>query len=174
MPHGHQLINQSLSVASLPLLTLGARSALVANNELGALTTAMLCKRVRYFLQLSGITSGDEGPMLVGLAHGNASVSEIEAAMTEHNPFGPEDVSQTITQTDAWIVWQDSIVQLIDGGNLTFRQTPTDWMKLGKRGLPALEVAGVQAFIFNAGNGAVTTGSILMGTIQIQGVWLRG
>ncbi len=166
-------MNQSLSVNGVSLGTLTARNAITINTELVALTNSFLCKRVRYFLQMNTRTADDDGPILVCLSHGNAATGEIGLSITEHNPFGPADVTQSQTQDDAWIIWQDSIAMFKTAGDQTHAQIDSGWLKLGKNGFPALEGSGVQAWVINAGSGTLVTGAIVMGLIMIQGVWLR-
>lgn len=174
MPHGHRLVNQSLTVSLVALATLTAQTALLINSELAAPTSTFLCKRVRYILQVVGRTAGDNGPLFVCLAHGNAAAGEVSAAITEHNPFGPEDITQSLTEDTAWVVWQDSIsVMTVRGAETGSITLDSGWLKLAKNGIPALEGSGVQAFVVNAGNGSLATGSSIEGLIMIQGVWLR-
>jgi len=174
MPHGHRLVNQSLSIAGVALATLTAKTALEINAELAALTSTFLVKRVRYFAQVVGRTAGDNGPLLLCLAHGNAAAGEVSAAFVEHNPFGPKDATQALTEDTAWLLWWDSIsvltVRAAETGSITF---DSGWKTLGKNGFPALEGPGVKAYLINAGSASLVTGSSVEGVIILQGVWLR-
>ncbi len=174
MAHGHGLVNQSLSVDKVALSTLAARTALQINNELGAPTSSFLMKRVRYLLNIANRTINDDGPILVGCARGDATISEIDSAMTEHNPFGPEDITQSLTEDSAWVVYQNTIMAEKIRGDGTEAQIDSGWINFGgKNGIPALEAAGMQVFVFNAGSNVLTTGTTVNGLVMIQGVWLR-
>ncbi len=175
MPHGHGLVSQSLRVDNVALLTLAAKTALLINGSLQSIKSTFLMKRIRHFLQLTGRTADDNGPIIVGCARGDASVSEINAALTEFNPTGPEDVTQSLTEDSAWVVFHNTIVPLVPKADQTFAMSDPQWMSFGgKNGIPALEDVGMQVFVYNSGSSALTTGSLIEGNSWLQGVWLRG
>ena len=174
MPHGHGLVNQSLVVDTVALSTLIARSALDLNTQFANPTSSFLLKRVRYFLQVAGRTVGDDGPLLVGCAHGDASISEIEAAMVERNVNGPDDITSMLDQDTAWTVYQNTLQPIVVQGDGTTGQVPTQWINFaGRKGIPALEGSGMKIFVFNSGSGNLSTGSTVNGLVMVQGVWLR-
>ncbi len=174
MAHGHRLVQQSMLVDSVALGTLGARTALTLNATLSALTATFLMKRVRYFLQLTGRTANDDGPLLVFLNHGDATASEVAAAMIEANTSGPEDVTQSLTQDETWIVYQNTVRAIKIDALAAEGQLITGWIDLNrKKGIPAVEGAGVTCSILNGGSAALATGSLVNGIVQMQGVWLR-
>ncbi len=79
-----------------------------------------------------------------------------------------------LDQDTAWTVYQNTVVPVDMKAALTEGQVLTDWINFGgKNGIPILETAGLTVFAFNAGNGALVTGSSISGIAQIQGVWLR-
>ncbi len=169
-PHGLQvLVGQVNSVA---LTTLGARSALLIESTLQDLTATFLLKRVRYWLKISGVTA-DEGPLLVGVANGDAALSEINTSMIVTNTSGPLDRTAMLTQDDAWTVVRDSIRMMINRHSDTEKYLEGEWISMPKKGIPMPEGAGIQAFVFNAQDAALTTGSVIEGLIEYQGVWLR-
>ncbi len=175
MPHGHGLVQQSLNVDKVALSTLGARSAIQLNSQMTSPATSFLMKRIRYFLQLTGRTTADDGPILIGVARGDATIAEIEASMNERNTNGPEDITSMLDQDLAWIVYQNTVVPMIVRGDQTFMQMDSyDWQKFGgKNGIPALEATGLQIFAYNSGVGALVTGAEINGQAYLQGVWLR-
>lgn len=174
MPHGHALVNQSLVVDSVALSTLNARSALDLNTQFANPTQSFLAKRLRYFLQVSARVVGDDGPLLVGCAHGDASVSEIEAAMIERNVNGQDDITSMLDQDTAWTVYQDTITPIVIAGDGTTGEAKSHWIKFpGRNGTPLLEGSGMKIFVYNAGSGNLSTGSIVNGIVMVQGVWLR-
>ncbi len=174
MAHGHGLVQQNMTVDAQALSTLAGRTALILNSVQSNLTTAFLLKRVRYWLQLTGRTQGDDGPLVVGICRGDATTSEIQNAMLEANSAGPEDITQMLQQDDAWVVYQNTVTPLIYRTDDTSGQPRGDWISFSPKGIPALEGSGFSMFLFNCGSGALTTGSTLNGIAHVQGVWLRG
>ncbi len=159
-------------VDSVALTTLGARTALLIETALTSLAASFLLKRVRYWLKLVGVTA-DEGPHLVGIADGNANTTEIIDSMTVTNTLGPHDRSQMLNQDRAWTVLRDSVRMMRTVHSDTTKYLTGGWVKFKGRGIPMKESAGMQAFIFNASDAALTTGSVIEGMIEYQGVWLR-
>ncbi len=174
MPHGHQLVSQTLTVNAVGLGTLGSRTALNLNATWVAPEASFLMKRYRYLLQLVGRTLADDGPIVVILNHGNASLSELSVAMQEINQIGPSDVTETLSQDTPWSIYQNTVQPFVYSGDGTEAVMDGSWHDFGgKNGIPNLEGAGVTAHAFNCGSGALSTGVSINGLIQIQGVWLR-
>ncbi len=174
MSHGHQLVNQAEGINAVALGTLAGRTALSIGTTLTSITSPFLMKRVRYFIQLVGRTLADDGPILVGVANGNAITSEVSAAMIEANTAGPEDIGQMLTQDESWMVYQNTVRAITLRGDGTEGVLDSGWIDFGgKNGIPALEDSGFKIFAFNAGSGALTTGSSLNGIAHTQGVWLK-
>lgn len=173
MAHGHGLVSQSLNIDKVDLLTLGARSALILTTQWNNPTASFLMRRVRYFLNIVAREANDDGPILIGCAHGDANVSEIAAAMVERNVNGPDDITSMLDQDTAWTVYQNTVVPIVLFA-LTEGQTETNWINFGgKNGIPNIEGSGMVIFAFNSGSNALTTGSLVNGIAQIQGVWLN-
>ncbi len=174
MPHGHGLVSQQLELDTIALATLAARAALAVNTQFNNPTASFLMKHIRYFVQLEGRTAIDDGPILIGCANGDANVSEIAAAMNERNVNGPDDITNMLSQDNAWVVYQNTVVPLVIQGDVSRGQVKSDWMNFGGRnGIPAIKGSGMQIFAYNSGSGALSTGSTVNGIAQIQGVWLR-
>ncbi len=175
MPHGHGLKQQTISIGVITLGTLAGKTALQLDASMAILDRTFLMKRVRYFLQLVGRTAADDGPLLVGLARGDASLQEIQDAILEANPNGPADTTQALTEDNAWIVYQNTVVAFVFRAALTEAQPHrSDWIDFGgKNGIPTQEGNGFQLFVFNARAGSLATGSSVNGLMQVQGVWLR-
>ncbi len=177
MTHPHRgLVQQAMLVDSVALSTLAARTAIALNTTFNAITATFLMKRVRYLLKIAGSTLGDDGPILVGVAKGDASIAEIGSAMIENNTAGPDDVTQSLTEDTSFTVYQNSVVSMI--GESTVEDghpaTKSRWISVGGRnGIPAREGSGWQLFAFNAGSSALTSGAVVNGLSHIQGVWLR-
>ncbi len=174
MPHGHGLVNQSLNIDKVALGTLGARSALILTTQFSNPLNSFLAKRVRYFLQYLAREAQDDGPILIGCAHGDATVSEIEAAMVERNVNGPEDITSMLDQDTAWTVYQSTLRSMVPF-NATEGQIAHDgWIAFGgKNGIPLQEGSGMVIFAFNSGAAALSTGGLINGIAMVQGVWLR-
>ncbi len=173
MPHGHGLVSQQLSFDTVALGTLSSRNDVIVNTAFSTPTNAFLCKRIRYFAQLVGRTAADDGPIVIGCAHGDASVAEIAAAMNERNVNGPDDITNMLSQDDAWAVYQNTVTPFVIGAELTEGQTKSHWINFGGKGIPIHEGSGLVVFAFNCGSGALTTGSSVNGLAHLQGVWLR-
>ncbi len=177
MAHPHSdLVNQSLVVDAQALSTLAGRTAIILNTNVSTtIQNAFLMKRIRYLLQMVGRTTDDDGPLVVGLAKGDATIAEIATAMIEHNTIGPSDTTETLTEDNAWVVYQNTVVPFLYRGGNSTGQIPPGWMDIeGRKGIPALEDQGFQLFVYNAGSGALSTGVSINGICQVQGVWLRG
>ncbi len=173
MSDSHGLVHQNESVEDVALTTLGARSALQIAGDFTAITATFLLKRVRYLLQIVGITTL-EGPFCVVLAQGDVTAAEAALGVTEGNTAGPADKTQMNTQDNSWNLVQASLelLELIEVGNLG-HQSSGKWIRMPGRGIPFPESAGWQAVVVNLDNAALTTGAIIKGIIQYQGVWLR-
>ncbi len=172
MPHGHQLVNQAMLVDAVSIASLNARTALLLRS-FSAINTSFLMKRIRYLLHVTSLTVGDDGPMLILTAKGNANAAEVAAAMVEFNGSGPSDVTESLTQDEAWVVYQNTVVPMIVTGTGAHGQTPHAWINFGgKNGIPAIEDSGWSVHVFNAGSGQNASGTI-SGIVQVQGVWLR-
>ncbi len=163
------LIHQNCQVDDVALSTMAANAALAIDPDFASLTASFLVKRVRYNLLIENITA-DEGPFSVALVAGNASAAEAGDGFNSRNTAGPDDVTQTLTQDQPWVVMQDSKAMFTPITS-TFHSLQTPWMSLGN-GIPAVEGAGWQLFLHNGDNAALTTGAVIKGTYDIQGVWL--
>ncbi len=164
---GLTLIN--LPVDSVALSTLAARTPIALVTGFDAMTAAFLVKRVRYFLLLTGVTGGN-GPFGAAVGPGNATQAEAAAAITVGNTSGPLDLTQMNLQDNQYNIFQNALEMLhtVDGVVWT---TMGEWHSLGK-GLPLPEGGGVDAWLYNLDDGALDTGAIVRGVIQLQGVWL--
>ncbi len=173
MAHGHGLINQSLNIDRVALGTLAARAAVILTSQFNNPTHSFLMKRARYFLQYIAREANDDGPILIGIAHGDANVAEIAAAMVERNVNGPDDITSVLDQDTAWVVYQNSVMPMEMYTN-TEGQIRSFWFQPGgKKGIPLLEGSGCVLFAFNAGSSALSTAGLINGIAMIQGVWLR-
>ncbi len=173
MPHGHSLVNQSLNIDKVALGTLAARAAIILTTQFNNPTQSFLAKRIRYFLNLVGRTAADDGPIIIGAAHGDANVSEIAEAMVERNVNGQDDITSMLDQDTAWTVYQNTIIPIVLF-SLTEGESPSEWLNFGgKNGIPLLEGSGMVIFAFNAGSNVLTTGQLVNGIAMVQGVWLR-
>ncbi len=174
MSHGHGLVQQALNIDAVALATLQPRAALIINTQFSAPTQSFLMRRLRYFVQLVGRTAADDGPILIGCAHGDAIVAEIAAAMVERNVNGQEDITSMMDQVTTWAVYQNTVRPVVYRAALTEGQVDDEWIPFGgKNGIPAIEGSGMTIFVYNAGAAALTTGSSINGQAMVQGVWLR-
>ncbi len=165
----------SLPIDAVALGTLGGRAASVLDSTMINITSPFLIKQVRYLLQLTGRTVGDDGPTAILICRGDATMAEVASAMQELNSGGPEDTTQTLTQDVIYTVYMNSVKIFQFSGLGTESMMSGDWFSPGgKNGMPVPEDTGFQAVVFNCGSGSLTTGSTVNGLIQVRGVWLRG
>ncbi len=172
MTHGHDLVHQNEQVDNVALATLAARTALQLSAAFTTLLDSFLIKRVRYFLKLHSVAV-DEGPFLVGMAKGDATIAEITTALLANNAIGKEDVSEMLTQDEPWVIYQQSVVMLIPSDSGGEYLSDGKWNNMPGRGLPAVSGSGWQLFIANLDGTALTTGAEIQGMVQTQGVWLN-
>ncbi len=172
MGHPHGLVHQSEDVAGVSLSTLAARGAIQIGNDFDGITATFLMLRMRWFLQIEGITA-DEGPIGAIVHRGDASGSEVQNGINHQNTAGPDDTTQMAAQSDTMNVFLDTLrmFRLYDGG--TRGQLTTGWIKLAKKGIPMAESTGWAISAYNADSSALTSGALIKGVVQYQGVWLR-
>ncbi len=173
MPHGHGIKQQTLVVNAAALSTLAGRSALELNSSLAGIKSTFLLIRFRYMVQLIGRTLTDDGPIALLIAPGDASAVEIATAVLEQNDVGPEDLTKTMQENLVQAYYSNTLVPIPYSGDGTEGVLSTGWRKFGGRGIPAREDQGFTLHAFNLGSGALTTGVVLNGLCQVQGVWLR-
>ncbi len=174
MAHPHGLVQNQLTFDTVALGTLGSRNNVNINAQFVTPTASFLMKRIRYYAQLVGRTAADDGPIVIGCARGDATISEVSEAMNERNVNGPDDITNMLDQDKPWVVYQNTVVPMIPGAALTEAWAPAHWLRFNKKtGIPLIEGAGMQIFAFNCGSGALATGSSINGIAHLQGVWLR-
>ncbi len=166
------LVYQSEVIGDIALGTLAANTALIIASGQTSISATFLMKHIDYNIYLTNVVL-DQGPFYIGLANGNATVTEITTAMNEVNTVGPTDVTQQLTQDNAWVVYQKAVRPMKP---LSIEATAGNWymqsfLGLGK-GIPWPEGAGWQWFIYNADSSVLTTGATVKGRIRTQGVWL--
>ncbi len=169
MAHPHGIQQMAEPIDNVPLLTLGSRTALQLSNDFTSIAATFLMRRIRYFLMLHSVTT-DEGPFIVGVARGDATVAEIAAAILEGNTVGPSDTTQMLQSDTPWAVAQNSVELLFPADSLGQYHTRGGWKKIG---IPWPEGTGWQLFVMNLDGDALITGSEMQGLVQTQGVWLR-
>ncbi len=163
------LVYQSEVVSNLALSTLTGNTAIFLSQSFNAITATFLMKHADVQLYLEGITA-DEGPFMIGICNGNATITEVTTAMNEANTIGPDDVTQQLTQDNAWVVYQKGVRNMIplSGGTQWYLSAS---FSLGK-GIPWAEGSGWNWFLYNADPSTLTTGGVCKGRIRTQGVWL--
>ncbi len=168
-PHGLVSLNPAPNTA---LVTLAAKAAITVDQTHAALTAAFLIKRVRYFVEVEGVTAG-EGPLILGIAPGDTNDAEIATAMTTINTVGPEDTTQSLAQNAAWSILRQG-TELLQSRSESVNRVGSSghWHKMPGRGIPVPEGKGFRLFVFNADIAALTTGSLAKGIYEVQGVWL--
>ncbi len=136
----------------LPLSTLGSDTALTVAVVGGTSTTPMRVISINATWQISALTA-DEGPLTVGYAHPDYTVTEIKECLEAGNSI---DLGDMIAREQANRLVR--IVGTIDSEDERLNdglpvKTKLNWL------LPAGDV--VEIFVFNEQTGALTTGSSL-------------
>jgi len=159
----HQEVNVSIG-------TLASRTALVVlSDHATALKTPFLMKKTRMLIEYLGITAGEASRIIIGMARGTVSVTQIKAAL-EDNLFDRTKKDQAakrdvMHETITPVTWEsfDGTAALFDTGMVSLG---------GGGGIPFDEDIGWQWFAWNMSGGAMTTGSTfhLLGTSW--GIWL--
>lgn len=153
--------------------TLATLTAVSLDGTYGTpITRAFLMKAVNYWLTLESLTTS-EGPVIIGLANGTATVAEIANWFSALTVADSDDAGAAgiIAQLKT-IVYAQSVI-VLDGRAdtvLSIRKT------LGGRGsgIPVQEDTGFQLFAFNADISTLTTGARIRGVYAVEGVWLDG
>ncbi len=175
MPHradiGHLTV-QNIPVNDLALGTLASRTVLSLTSIFQTtLKNTFLVKKIRYYLHVGGLTNGQGDNLLICIARGDATASEVGSAFTEVNTVGPADTTQVRTSDNIWNIWQSTVRNMIARGTAD-NATLIEEISLGK-GMPALSEVGILPFVFNNDGTALDTGGVINGVVQYWGVWLR-
>ncbi len=172
---GSGLVVQNDSLLTVSLGTLAAQTPIILTGGImsTSLAHSFLVKKIKINLHLDTVVPS-EGPFYVGMAFGDATVGEIQGGLQEANTSGPHDTTQVRTQDNAFNIVQMSLTA---GEQQVESSTVSHWnfrneISFGK-GIPFQEGQGWNWFVYNAGNGALTTGSGINGHCQAMGVWLN-
>ncbi len=174
MAHGHGLVYQSETIADVALSTLAARTAIQLGVGTSNIEHDFLVRQAKYDLQLVGRTAADDGPIMIGMAKGDATVAEIAGALTEINTVGPSDTTQMLTADAKMVIWWNSLRSMKPSAVVAEAHLSTEWFSpTGSKGMRAELNAGYQFFAYNAGNAALATGITIGGQCRTRGVWLK-
>lgn len=150
-------------VVNTSLGALAGQTALkVGSDHETAMTRAFLAKSVRMQMHWKGATAG-EGPLLIGLAQGTASVTKIKSAIED--TLLRDDPAVTGSKKD---VLHESTVLITTDNPREDREVSLG----GGKGIPFHEDLGFQVFAYDVSSGGLTTGSSVRGIATIKGVWL--
>lgn len=130
----------------------------------------MLKTEVNAFLD--GGTAGDVGGLLIGLADGDLSTSEIAAGMVVNAPLGPNDVvGGNVAMRPSWII--GALVADGSGTQGHFRgEGNSPNIKFNPRWTFA-QTKAWNFFIYNNTGHALTTGAVVELLTKDFGVWVR-
>ncbi len=146
---------------------LGSSTALIIDStHATALLTSFLMKKVRAMVKVVGAAVGDEA-LVCGMARGDVTVGQILTALT-----GAQLERDNVGQAQRRVVAHETVTPLVPNGDGTTMTAIIEASLGGGKGIPFEDGDGWQWFVYNAGSGALTTGStaILLGTYW--GVWL--
>ncbi len=164
---GYQTMGETIGAA---LGTLAANTVLQLQSTYGnTITRTFLLKKFECLTTIEQLTS-EQGPILVGLANGTASVAEIKSALEDNNPDPDDATSYAVAANRRMILWQS--LHILDGRQDTKNHYRTRIGARGK-GIPIAEDTGVQVFAYNADSSALTTGASIRGYYMLGGVWLN-
>ncbi len=172
MSSGQQgLQTNPIRMNSDALGALAADTALVLNSTFGSgLTQSFLIKQVLMMFAINGLTADES--VIMGLANGSATVTEILAALTQ-NITNPDDASSPpVAAQRIIILWETlRVFTGVGGGG---KATINEKISLGGgKGIPVKEATGMAIFAYNPSTGALTTGAVVNGLITLRGVWLN-
>ncbi len=155
------------SSAANSLGTLATLTALVIETgHATGLLRSFLMKKVKARFRTVGRTVGDEG-LMVGMARGGASITEIKAAI-EAVQFQEDQQNQGAVRE----VVHEAIALLHPVGDGTMESAEIMVSLGGGKGIPFGEGVGWQWFVYNLGDGSLTTGAKLHMHATYWGVWL--
>ncbi len=146
------------------LVTLATRTAIIIDSDHSTnLVGTALITKVNAHVYVRDLTTG-EGPILIGMARGDATVAEIATALNQQHvqPKNPGD--QSAMQN----VFFESVVAC-------FNQFPVinyEFKLGGGKGIPMQEGIGWQWFAYNLDSSSLTTGAAAGVQATLYGAWL--
>ncbi len=164
---GIQII--SMQEVNVSLGTLASRTALkVLSDHESGLKEPFLMKKVRIQCIGTGFTAGEGDRIIIGIARGGASVTQIKAALEdnlfERNKKGQAAKRDVLFETlTAPMRLTAATTVFFDSGEISLG---------GGKGIPFDEDGGWQIFAHNFSSSALTTGSALAFLGHAWGVWL--
>ncbi len=160
------LKDQALSVA---LSTLVNQTALAVETGHGTgMLRSFLMKKVVADIVIEGITAGEGNPMLVGMARGEATVTDIKTAI-ELIQLERSD----LLQAQVRMVLHETVRMVSFVENTTVGRAHVAASLGGGKGIPFEEGDGWQWFVYNMSNGTLTTGGAFNLDAIYYGVWLN-
>ncbi len=150
------------------ITTLGNLAALLIGTKLVTLERFRMLK-TEIWATITGMTSGEMTGMTIGLADGDYSVSEIQAAMVNEGPLGPndkanEDISDRVT-------WLAGAIDRETGTEAIFENEQGGHMLTLKPRWTFARTKSWNWFLFNTG-AAPTTGATVSIVVKSFGVWV--
>ncbi len=157
---GIQILSQRFTDDSAG--TLATITAVITDSLMTGITTNFLLKKVKAEIVVEDLTAG-EG-VIVGVASGAASISDI-AAVLNASIFGPAETDeQALTKQIYW-----ETLRMIESLNPVYS---IDQSLGGGKGIPQFETVGFQWFVYNPTGGTLTTAPLLSGVAAYYGVWM--
>ncbi len=155
---------------NLSLGTLASRTSLVlvADHDT-ELLEPFLMKKVRCIALLRGLTAGEGARIIIGISRGDASVTQIKAAIEDllfqRSKKGQAAKRDVLFETLTRVTWEsfDGTTCIFDTGMISLG---------GGKGIPFDEQLGWQWFAHNISASAMTTGSAFDMNSTAWGIWL--
>ncbi len=105
--------------------------------------------------------------VIFGFAQGDATIAEISSALAQ-SATDSFDVGEIAPVFKKSLIFWETLRYLSSENN-----TINEMIKIGGgKGIPLAETKGINAFVFNAGVGSLTTGASANLLSTIKGVWL--
>ncbi len=154
-------------IDTFALSTLGSKTAItVESQHSSALNSSFLMKRVRGNLLLKAADQGDV--IILGMAMGDASVTEIKTAL-EQTQLDRDPPTQANTR----VVLHETLTALVGRTTAQVDREKIDISLGGGKGIPFEKGEGWQWFAYNPDDGALQAGAEVMGQLTYYGVWLN-
>ncbi len=134
------------------------------------LTRTFLWKQLSVQFGWEGGNDGDH--VILGFSRGDVTVAELTAALATAIP-DPTDASNWDDFVNTGFIYWQTLHMLSTESTDSNAHVWNETIKIGgSKGIPLKKDEGVQLFAFNPSNNALNSGTVLLGTFQLKGIWL--
>ncbi len=164
-PQGIQILTDRVTGSALGTLA-GITALAVEQGHGTGLLQSFLMKKLRIAAAVDGLAQAD-GTILIGMARGDASVTEIKTALED-----AQLERDNKTQAAKRDVLHETVMLLKPIGAGTTRVAEATISLGGGKGIPFEDGDGWQWFVYNVDSSALTTGGLVYLQASYWGVWL--